>query len=278
MKVHRSSERETVSKGRNGDGFVAATSQAPAGRPTGAGHELGLRPGNGQAAWAATELDTAARAGESKAAVNLATPVVMAVLEEHAAERLAHDLQALDLPLRFASIRESDALQRRAVESLPAILIVDEAVLAAWHATTSVEELALLAPLVLIASSPAIERLAGLVAEDRVDPVVRCGDYLPLASAFAQRRLRQWHQRMMQASLPELDNFAEVLENIRHEINNPLTGILGNSELLLAAGERLPAGAFHRLHTIVDLAVRLREKVRRLTDAAEAGKLRVRSS
>jgi hypothetical protein len=56
----------------------------------------------------------------------------------------------------------------------------------------------------------------------------------------------------------------------RHELNNPLTGILGNAELLLAEVRRkndgqLPNGGQQRLETIAALAVPLRETVRRLS-------------
>jgi signal transduction histidine kinase len=61
-------------------------------------------------------------------------------------------------------------------------------------------------------------------------------------------------------------DFGEIL---RHEVNNPLTGILGNTELLLARRDRLPPGAVERLETIAELAVRLRETVRRLSNAWE---------
>jgi signal transduction histidine kinase len=59
-------------------------------------------------------------------------------------------------------------------------------------------------------------------------------------------------------------------ELLRHELNNPLTGILGNAELLLAEVRRkndgqLPNGGQQRLETIAALAVRLRETVRRLS-------------
>jgi len=60
-------------------------------------------------------------------------------------------------------------------------------------------------------------------------------------------------------------DFGEIL---RHEVNNPLTGILGNAEMLLARRD-LPASAIERLETIAHLAVRLRETVRRLSGAAE---------
>ncbi len=66
-------------------------------------------------------------------------------------------------------------------------------------------------------------------------------------------------------------DFGEVL---RHELNNPLTGILGNAELLLLEMRRkngeLPPQAQARLETIAALAVRMRETVRRLSEEWEA--------
>jgi nitrogen-specific signal transduction histidine kinase len=65
-------------------------------------------------------------------------------------------------------------------------------------------------------------------------------------------------------------DFAEVL---RHELNNPLTGILGNAELLLAESARkndgkLPHGGLERVETIAALAMRMR--VRQLSHQWEA--------
>jgi signal transduction histidine kinase len=56
---------------------------------------------------------------------------------------------------------------------------------------------------------------------------------------------------------------------LRHEINNPLTGILGNAELLLGQRDGLPAPVIQRLQTVVELAVRLRETIRRFSTAWE---------
>jgi signal transduction histidine kinase len=53
-------------------------------------------------------------------------------------------------------------------------------------------------------------------------------------------------------------------------VNNPLTGILGNAELLLNRREGLPPQAIARLETIAELAVRLRETIRRLSDCWES--------
>jgi two-component system, NtrC family, sensor kinase len=65
----------------------------------------------------------------------------------------------------------------------------------------------------------------------------------------------------------DAEDFGEIL---RHELNNPLTGILGNAELLLAEirrseDGRLPRGGVQRLETIAALAVRLRETIRRIS-------------
>jgi signal transduction histidine kinase len=60
---------------------------------------------------------------------------------------------------------------------------------------------------------------------------------------------------------------------LRHELNNPLTGILGNAELLLLELRRkhrdLPVQLQARLETIASLAVRMRETVRRLSEQCE---------
>ena len=70
------------------------------------------------------------------------------------------------------------------------------------------------------------------------------------------------------AAIPDEDgDFGHVL---RHELNNPLTGIMGNAELLLAEVKRknmeLPPLAVRRLEIIVALAIRMRETVRGLSD------------
>ncbi len=66
---------------------------------------------------------------------------------------------------------------------------------------------------------------------------------------------------------PWAEFHGDLGEIFRHEINNPLTGILGNAELLLAHRERLNSMDTQRLQTVVGLAVRLRETIRRLSDA-----------
>jgi signal transduction histidine kinase len=61
---------------------------------------------------------------------------------------------------------------------------------------------------------------------------------------------------------------------LRHELNNSLTGILGNAELLLLEMRRknlaLPPQAWLRLETITALAASMRETLRQLSDQCRA--------
>ena len=60
----------------------------------------------------------------------------------------------------------------------------------------------------------------------------------------------------------QLDDVAELVARVRHEINNPLAGILGQAQLLLR--EELNDKARHRAETIEQLSTRLRDVVAQL--------------
>ena len=55
----------------------------------------------------------------------------------------------------------------------------------------------------------------------------------------------------------QLDEFARLASRVRHEINNPLTGLLGQAQLLLR--DDLSEKAMHRVETIVELSTRIRD-------------------
>ena len=59
-----------------------------------------------------------------------------------------------------------------------------------------------------------------------------------------------------------LNDVAELVARIRHEINNPLTGVLGQAQLLLR--EELNEKARKRAQTIEELTMRLRDIVAQL--------------
>ena len=62
----------------------------------------------------------------------------------------------------------------------------------------------------------------------------------------------------------KLDETADLVARIRHEINNPLTGVLGQAQLLLR--EDLSERSRKRVQTIEDLAIRLRDIVAQLRE------------
>src|ERR1041385_5722047 len=62
----------------------------------------------------------------------------------------------------------------------------------------------------------------------------------------------------------KIDEVAELITRVRHEINNPLTGVLGQAQLLLR--EDLSERARKRAETIEELAVRLRDIVAQLRE------------
>jgi len=60
----------------------------------------------------------------------------------------------------------------------------------------------------------------------------------------------------------KMDEIAELVARVRHEINNPLTGVLGQAQLLLR--EELSEKARKRVQTIEDLSIRMRDIVAQL--------------
>jgi signal transduction histidine kinase len=62
----------------------------------------------------------------------------------------------------------------------------------------------------------------------------------------------------------KLEQIVELVARVRHEINNPLTGVLGQSQLLLR--EELNDRARKRAQSIEELALRLKDIVAQLRD------------
>jgi signal transduction histidine kinase len=62
----------------------------------------------------------------------------------------------------------------------------------------------------------------------------------------------------------KLAEIADLVAHVRHEINNPLTGVIGQAQLLLR--EELSASARRRVETIEQLAGRIRDTVAELRD------------
>ncbi|HVO56129.1 MAG TPA: histidine kinase dimerization/phospho-acceptor domain-containing protein [Dongiaceae bacterium] len=138
-----------------------------------------------------------------------------------------------------------------------------------------------LAPVVLFCAGEHLSHFSSWLSSGISSLVVASGSAREDAEAClekcerAMRRLRSLREKSGGNSREE-ETFGEIL---RHELNNPLTGILGNAELLLAEVRRddavhLSAAGLKRLETIAALAVRMRETVRRLSESCDPGSLR----
>ena len=147
----------------------------------------------------------------------------------------------------------------------------------------AVNALAEYAPIVVMGHASWEPGLQDLIAAGEADYVPRSEGCIAIAAGLLERRLAQAKPPGGPHShLPEEweKDFAEVL---RHELNNPLTGILGNAEMLMAEISRrndgqLPSGGLQRVETIAALAMRMRETVRQLSQEWEARSEAVRSA
>jgi hypothetical protein len=61
----------------------------------------------------------------------------------------------------------------------------------------------------------------------------------------------------------------ETTVTINHEINNPLTAILGNTQLMLMSRDKLPADVVNKLETIERSAIKIRETTAKLMSIIE---------
>lgn len=165
-------------------------------------------------------------------------------------------------------------LRRQSATLSPRVILLEEEILAGAPLVESLRQLSETAPLVLIAGVARQVEIERLVTEGDVDFVARAGDFAGLAASLVERRLRWAERSETPLGAPWTGFPAETAEIFRHEINNPLTGILGNAELVLSHRSRLPPEDVQRLQTVVDLAVKLRETTRRLSNALEASWIR----
>ena len=195
--------------------------------------------------------------------------ILLAIPDARLAKRLADEIG------RFASLdalacpSSMEELLDTLTRTDPQVILLDDMLLGGAPLLESLRQLAEKAPVILLAPAARQALVASLVAEGEVEFVVRVGDFVPLAASLLERRLR-WAESVDPVpghGRPSVELPEDIAEIFRHEINNPLTGILGNAELLLAHRDRMHATDTQRLETVVSLAVRLRETVRRLSNS-----------
>lgn len=187
---------------------------------------------------------------------------------------------ALGGELRPCAIAASPAEAHRLFQqSAPLVTLLDaSAVPAAEALEPAVALLAEAAPVVVVAAPERQQELAFLMLSGAADFVPRSGSFVSIAAARVERRVRLSAVVADLPAFPGREFAADFGEIFRHELNNEMTGILGNAELLLVRRDRLPPDAVERLQTIAHLAVRVRETVRRLSHAWDLWQRQPRSS
>ena len=178
--------------------------------------------------------------------------------------------------VRVSAVNSVESALRHAELAAPNVILLAEGLRdlelhgEALPLETIVKALGMYAPVVVMGAATRDRGLNALIAADAADYVPQAEGCMTVALGLLERRLDR-AQRIADSSPGLLDgwskDFAEVL---RHELNNPLTGILGNAELLLAEinrkkDGRLPFGGLERVETIAALAMRMRETVRQLS-------------
>src|SRR5258705_7183610 len=85
----------------------------------------------------------------------------------------------------------------------------------------------------------------------------------PSAESAAEKNDEVEELRLLAARYEtKFEEVAELISRVRHEINNPLTGVLGQAQLLLR--EDLSDRARKRAESIEEMAIRIRDIVAEL--------------
>jgi signal transduction histidine kinase len=182
------------------------------------------------------------------------------------------ELTALGGHFQMPMASSVEEARREFQRTPPAVVFLDESAVDLVHGESLESAVALLtetAPVVVAAAPEKQADLTFLITSGAVDFVMRTGRFAPVTAGLLDRRVRMAGRMEVMIQFPNEDLAGDFGQILRHEVNNPLTGILGNTELLLARRDRLPPAAVERLETIAELAVRLRETVRRLSNAWE---------
>ncbi|HEX2777441.1 MAG TPA: histidine kinase dimerization/phospho-acceptor domain-containing protein [Candidatus Acidoferrales bacterium] len=203
-------------------------------------------------------------------AINREKPdVLLGIADRDLARRFLVASERSSKPSSVFTVTTLAELHEQMKRSAPRVIVVADDLLQDLPPTEILRQLIGVAPVILLAPQERQTEISKLVAGGDVEFVAQVGDFLPLAASLLERRSR-WAER---SEIPAGQLWGElsldVAEIFRHEINNPLTGILGNAELVLAHGEHMSVTDAQRLRTIVDLAVRLRETTRRLTSSLQ---------
>ncbi len=109
-----------------------------------------------------------------------------------------------------------------------------------------------------------IEIATGDEVEDVADEFNRMAELLKKR----EKELVEANQKLIRAE--RLAAIGEIGITIRHEINNPLTSILGNAQLILSKDDRIPEDIRKQVKTIEKMSLRIKDIIKRLEHIEDA--------
>lgn len=209
------------------------------------------------------------RFAAKEAAVAIEWQALCGIADSKLAKEVCREIEARHYAGSISVAENLPQLMHNLMEFRPKVILLDDELVMGAPLPEFLGQLTESAPVVLIASWDRQKEIAKFVAEGKVEFVGRHGDVVSLAASLILRHLRAAESALRRPS-SALGMPQDMAEIFRHDINNPLTGILGNAELVLSHSAKLPPADIQRLQTVVELAVRLRETIRQLSDAWEA--------
>lgn len=195
--------------------------------------------------------------------------ILLGVADNGLAKKLANQLMTSAPEAIVATASSLAQLSDLLASGSPRVIFLDTDLLSGRSISEAVRQFSIIAPVVVLTSVNNQAEIAKLILSSNVDFIGRVGEFVPIATALIERRLKRSHREISPIVEPEPGSLAQLGELFRHEINNHLTGILGNAELVLAHRDHLSPVDVQRLQTVVDLAVRLRESIRRISSEYE---------
>jgi signal transduction histidine kinase len=203
--------------------------------------------------------------------ISMNRTIVIISADPTVAQECVETLAVFGARYRTSPVNTIEQARMEFLRTPPAVVFLDESAIGFSRTgeslETAVSQLTETSPVVVAAAPEKQSDLAFLITAGAVDFVARVDRFVPIAVGMLERRVRIVERIEGGIQFPHSVLSGDFGEILRHEVNNPLTGILGNTELLLARRDPLPPAAIERLQTIAELAVRLRETVRRLSNA-----------
>lgn len=199
-----------------------------------------------------------------------APSVLLVTANEGFAQRVREELAADGNSAETQQAATLSRARRLLGMSTPAVILLDESFSGQESIVLLTREMVRHAPVVAAVHPAHQAALAPLISMGEVDCVAATEAFLPLVVALLERRLRWAAHSLQYEEALVADEAVDFGSLLRHELNNPLTGILGNAEMLLRHRESLSGDSSLRAETIADLAVRLRESIRRISNAWES--------